>query len=302
VTPLDAALLLVLSLLWGGSFLFIRVAVPSVGPVALVIARLLIGAVLLYAFARATRRPLALRPHARPLAVLGLLNAALPYVLISAAELRLTASFAAVLNATVPLFAATFGAIWLRERLTARRGAGLLAGLAGVCVMVGWSPAPMTRDTLLAVLAMLAGSASYAAAGIYARLRLRGLPTHALALGQQLGALAWLALPGLVWRPREVPPPAAAWSVLALGVLSTAVAYLLYFQRLERVGPTRTATVTYLLPVVGILWGTTVLGEHVTTGMLVGLGTVLASVLLVNDVRLTRAPRTPAEPARARAA
>lgn len=284
--PADLGLLLALALLWGGSFLFIRVAVPALGPVTLVAARLVIGAALLYGYARVTRRRLALRPHARPLVVLGLLNAALPYLLISAAELRLTASFAAVLNATVPLFAAAFGAAWLGERLTARRVAGLVAGVAGVAVIVGWSPVPLDRGTVLGVLAMLAGSASYAGAGIYARLRLRGVPTPTLALGQQLGALAWLALPAIAWPPSRVPPAAAVWSVLALGVLSTGVAYLLYFRLLDRVGPTRTSTVTYLLPVVGMLWGALFLGEAVGAGMLAGLAIVLASVLLVNDVRL----------------
>ncbi|HEU4700769.1 MAG TPA: DMT family transporter [Gemmatimonadales bacterium] len=286
MTPRDAAALLALATLWGGSYLCIRVAVPAFGPAALVAARVAIGAAFLLAFARLTRRPLVLRPHAARLVVLGLLNAALPYVLISAAELRLTASFAAVLTATVPLFAAPFGALWLGERLTPRRVAGLAAGVVGVAVMVGWSPAPLTAPTLLAIAALLAASASYAGAGIYARLALRGVPTHTLALGQQLGALAWLAVPGLVWAPRHVPPAPALWATLALGALSTGVAYLLYFRLLERLGPTGTSTVTYLLPVAGLLWGAALLGEPVTAGLIAGLALVLASVVLVNEVRV----------------
>lgn len=284
--PADIAQLLLLALLWGGSFLFIRVAVPAFGPAALVLVRVALGAALLYGVALVLRRPLVLRPYAARLIVLGLLNAALPYLLISAAELRLTAGFAAVLNATAPLFAATFGAVWLGERLTASRLVGLLGGVLGVGVMIGWSPVPLDGATLLAVLAMLAGSASYAGAGIYARLRLRGVPVPTLALGQQLGALAWLALPGVLWAPRTLPPAAAAGSVLALGVLSTAVAYLLYFRLLERMGPTGVSTVTYLMPVAGISWGALLLGEEVSGGMVLGLGLVLVSVLLVNQVRI----------------
>jgi drug/metabolite transporter (DMT)-like permease len=286
MTPIDIALLAALSMLWGGSYLFIRIAVPAIGPAALVFLRVAIGAAVLWAFARLTRRDLAIRPHLGRLVVLGLLNAALPYALISAAELRLTASFAAVLGATVPLFAAALGARWLDERLTPRRIAGLLLGIVGVAVMVGWSPVELTATTVLAVLAMLGGSASYAAAGIYARRTLRGVPTHTLALGQQLGALVWLAAPGVVLFPRAVPSTAVVWSVAALGVLSTGVAYLLYFRLLERVGPTKTSTVTYLIPMVGMVWGAMLLDEPVTGGMLGGLALVLASVVLVNEVRL----------------
>jgi drug/metabolite transporter (DMT)-like permease len=282
----DLAALVALAALWGSSFLFIRVAVPSFGPAPLAAARVALGAVLLAAFARLARRPLALRGHAARLLVLAALNAALPFVLIAAAELRLTASFAAVLTATVPLFAAAFGAVWLGERLTPGRVAGLLAGVGGVAVLVGWSPVPLTRPTVLAIAAMLAGSASYAAAGIYARRRLSGVPTHTLALGQQLGALAWLLVPSLIWTPRAVPPPVALLAVAALGVFSTAVAYLLYFRLLERIGPTRTSTVTYLLPIFGVLWGALFLGEAVTAGMAAGFGLVLASVVLVNEVRI----------------
>lgn len=286
MTAVDLVLMLALSTLWGGSFLFIRVAVPGFGPVPLVIVRVAIGAALLWAFARARKRPMELRPYAGRLAVLGLLNAALPYVLISAAELRLTASFAAVLNATVPLFTAAFGARYLGEGLGGRRVAGLLTGIAGVAVMVGWSPMALDAPTALAVLAMLLGSASYGSASIYARARLHGAPVHTLAFGQQIGALSWLVVPGIVLAPRVLPSAAAIGSVLALGVLSTAVAYLMYFRLLERVGPTKSSTVAYLMPIVGLFWGAIVLDEPVSRGMIAGLALVLGSVVLVNEVRV----------------
>jgi len=219
--------------------------------------------------------------------VLGLLNAALPYMLISAAELHLTASFAAILGATVPLFAAALGARLLEERLSATRIGGLVMGVVGVAVMVGWGPMTLDATTLLSVVAMLAASASYAGAGIYTKLRLRGVPTFTLALGQQLGAFVWLAVPGALVPPRAMPSLPAFGALLALGALSTAVAYLLYFRLLERVGPTKTTTVTYLIPIVGMLGGALVLREPLTAGMLAGLGLVLGSVLLVNEVRIT---------------
>jgi drug/metabolite transporter (DMT)-like permease len=286
MTPLDLVLLLGLATLWGGSYFFIRIAVPSFGPAALVAARVVIGGLLLWAVARAMRQPLVVRPHLRRLAILGLLNAALPYMLISAAELHLTASFAALLGATVPLFAAAMGARLLGERLTASRLAGLVLGVIGVGVMVGWGPTTLDLVTVLSVMALLLASASYASSGIYTKLKLKGVSTYSLAFGQQLGALVWLAVPGAALAPRIIPSPAAIGAVVALGALSTGVAYLLFFKLLERVGPTKTTTVTYLIPVVGMLMGALVLGEPLTGGMLVGLVLVLGSVLLVNEVRL----------------
>lgn len=120
----DLAALVILAALWGSSFLFIRVAVPSFGPAPLAVSRVMLGAVLLAAFAAIARRPLVLRPYAKRLLVLGAINAALPFVLIGAAELHITASFAAVLTATVPLFAALFSVVWLGERMTPARVAG----------------------------------------------------------------------------------------------------------------------------------------------------------------------------------
>jgi drug/metabolite transporter (DMT)-like permease len=286
MTPIDLLLLTALATLWGGSYFFIRVAVPAFGPAALVAGRVVIGGLLLWGIARALRRPIVVRPHLPRLAVLGLLNAALPYLLISVAELHITASFAAILGATVPLFAAAFGARLLGERLGASRLAGLLLGIVGVGVMVGWGPMALDLTTGLSVLAMLVASASYASSGIYTKLKLKGVSTYSLALGQQIGALVWLVVPGAALLPRAMPSPAAVGALLALGALSTGLAYLLFFQLLERVGPTKTTTVTYLIPIVGMLAGALVLGEPLTGGMLVGLVLVLASVLLVNEVRI----------------
>ena len=295
MTPIDLLLLVALATVWGASYFFIRVAVPAFGPAALVALRVVIGGLLLWLVAAALRRPIVVRRHLPRLAILGLLNAALPYLLISAAELHLTASFAAILGATVPLFAAVMAARLLGERLNASRVGGLVLGIVGVAVMVGWGPMALDGATVLSVLAMLVASASYASSGIYTKLKLKGVSTYSLALGQQLGALVWLAIPGALLAPKTAPSSAAVGSLLALGLLSTGVAYLMFFELLERVGPTKTTTVTYLIPIVGMLAGAVMLGEPLTGGMLVGLVLVLASVLLVNEVRVGSlfAVRTP---------
>lgn len=286
--PKDVAALILLAAVWGGSFLFIRMAVPSLGPVPLVAGRVVLAALALALVLAALRRPVELRRHARGLLVLGAVNAAIPFTLISWAELHLSAALASTLNATVPLFTALLSVAWLGERLTSVRTVGLLLGVAGVAVLVGWSPLPLTAATVLSVLAMLGATLCYAFAGVYTRRSLAGASTWTLALGQQLGAAVWLAGPAALRWPAERPPVAAVGAVLALGLLCTALAYVLYFRLISSVGPTKTGTVTYIVPLFGMAWGTLFLGEPVTGGMFAGLALILASMLLVNEVKLGR--------------
>ena len=282
----DLAALFALAAVWGGSFLFIRVAVPSLGAFPLVAGRVVLGGLVLWAGLSAFGQRADLRAHWRKLLVLGAINAAIPFALIASAELRLTASLAAMLNATVPFWAALFGVIWLGERITVKRCIGLAMGVIGVGVLVGWSPVGLTRDTLLSIGAMLVATCSYALAGVYTKRQLSGVPGPTLALGQQVGAAVWLVGPALWQVPSSHPSQAAVISLILLATLSTAFAYLLYFHLIAAVGPTNTTTVTYLIPLFGTVWGAVFLGERVTPGMLAGLGLILASVLLVNEVRL----------------
>jgi drug/metabolite transporter (DMT)-like permease len=286
-----------LAAVWGGSFLFIRVAAPALGPMPLVGARVTIAAVLLWLGLRMRGERPAIRAHFRRLLALGALNAALPFTLIAFAELELTASFAALLNATIPLWGTLFGVLWLGERVTARRAGGLVLGVVGVAVLVGWSPTALTGRTVMAIVATLVATASYASSGVYTKKRLADVPVSALALGQQIGAAAWLCLPAL-WQlpqvhgqlPQVHATRAALLALAALVVLSTVLAYLLYFRLLATVGPTKVSTIAYLLPVFGMLWGALFLGEPVTRGMLAGLACILVSVVIVNDVRIGRLP------------
>ena len=191
----DLVALFALAALWGASFLFIRVAAPAFGAFPLAAGRVLIAAAVLYAVMRASGIQTSLREHARKLMALGALNAAIPFALIAAAELQLTASMAAMLNATVPLRAATFGAMWLGERFTIKRSIGLLLGVLGVTVLVGWSPISLTAPLIASIVAVLVATASYALAGIYTKRQLTGASTGALTLGQQRGAAVWLLGP-----------------------------------------------------------------------------------------------------------
>ena len=167
--PLDFGSLLVMGALWGASYLFIRIGVADFGPAPLMAGRVALAALVLWVALRTLGRQVVVRPYAGRLLVMGLINAALPFTLIAWAELDLNASLAAVLGATVPLFGALIGAVWMRDRITLTRGAGLLVGLGGVVVLTGFSPVQLDRTALLAIAATLFASMLYATSGFYAK-------------------------------------------------------------------------------------------------------------------------------------
>ena len=282
----DIGRLLLLSALWGGSFIFIRVAAPVLGPVVLVWTRVLIAGMLLLAYALATRRSIEFRRHWPQYLVLGLFNSALPFVLISAAELHLSASLAAMLNATSPLFGAVIAFFWLRDPLTVRKLFGLALGILGVAILAGWSPIDLNTVVLLSILASLAGAASYGLASVYTKARVRNVPALGMATGSQLAASLLLTpLVPFTW-PAAAPSTTVLLCTLALAVGSTAFAYLLFFRLVVDVGPTTALTVTFLVPVFGVLWGALFLSEPVGISTLVGGLVVLAGTALVVGVRL----------------
>ncbi|MEJ7872600.1 MAG: DMT family transporter [Rubrobacteraceae bacterium] len=277
----DLGALVLLGMLWGGSFLFIRVAVPVLGPFVLVELRVSLAALALVLYAVAVGRVPKLRGRWREFVLIGALNAALPFSLISAAEIELTASLAAILNSTTVLFTSLVAAAWMGERLTKGRVGGVILGIAGVAVLVGWDPVALNGPVLLSVGAMLCGSLCYGLGAVYTKRTFVGVPSTALAIGQQAAAAAILLPLAAVSPPAEAPPLVVVLSVLGLALLSTAVAYLLYFYLISSVGPTKTSTVTFLVPVFGLLLGVLLLDEPVGAGTLAGLGIILLSVALV---------------------
>jgi drug/metabolite transporter (DMT)-like permease len=284
--PKELMALALLGALWGGSFLFIRVAVPVLGPFVLMELRVGLAAVTLTLYAVAVSSLPKLRTHWKEFLILGGLNGALPFTLIATSEINLTASLAAILNSTTALFAAVVAAAWIGEALTTRKIVGVVSGIVGVTVLVGWIPIALDWIVLLSVGASLTAALSYALGGVYAKRTFVDAPLLTLAIGQQTGAAMLLLPPAAVNLPAEAPSPAVVFSVLALSLLSTAVAYLLYFYLLANVGPTKTLTVTFLVPVSGLLFGILFLGEPVGIGTLIGLGIILSSVALVTGIRL----------------
>src|SRR5215204_4810016 len=286
--PRDFAGLIMLSALWGGSFLFIRVAVPALGPFLLVELRVGLAAAALLLYALAAGRLPKIRSRWRSFLVLGFVNAAVPFCMISTAEIHLTASLAAILNSTTVMFTAIVAAVWMGNALTARKVVGIVLGIVGVTVLVGWDPIVMNWFVVLSVGAMLAASLAYALGSVYAKRTFAGSPPLAIAIGQ-LTAAATLMLPlAAVSVPDERPSTIVVLSVLGLALTSTAVAYMLYFRLIENVGPTSTATVTLLVPLFGLLFGVVLLDEPVGPGTLAGLVLILSSVTLITGLGRAR--------------
>jgi drug/metabolite transporter (DMT)-like permease len=280
----DLGALVLLSALWGASFIFIRVAVPALGPFVLVELRVGLGAVALALSAAFLGGLPKLRVRWRQFALLGMVNVAIPFSLISAAEINLTASLAAILNSTTVMFTGLVAAVWMGDALTTRKVVGVVLGIVGVAVLVGWDPVVMNWAVVLSVGAMLAASLAYALGSVYAKRTFVGSSPLAIAIGQ-LTAAATLMLPlAAVSVPDERPSTIVVLSVLGLALSSTAVAYMLYFRLIENVGPTSTSTVTLLVPLFGLLFGVVLLDEPVGLGTLAGLVLILSSVTLITGL------------------
>lgn len=284
----DLAALVLLGAIWGSSFLFIRVAVPVWGPFPLMEVRVGVAALALAPFAIALGIVPEVRLRWRQFFVMGLLNAAIPFSLIASAEIHLSASLAAILNSTTVLFATIVAAFWLGEPLTSGKILGVFLGIVGVAVLVGLDPIPVNGVVLLSVGASLLAAFFYALAGTYAKRTFLGVRPLAMATGQQSAAAVILLPLASATLPDHAVPLSTALSALALALLCTAVAYLLYFQLISSVGPTSTLTVTFLSPGFGVMFGVALLGEPFGPGTLTGLAIILLSVALVTGIRVGR--------------
>lgn len=285
IQTLDLLLLLILAALWGGSYLFVRIAGPALGPIVLMALRVSLAVVALCLYGMASRNLPDFRQRWWQFLILGVLNNAIPFTLIASAVINLNASVAAILNATTPLFTAVIAALWAKEEFGVRKGLGVLLGLFGVFVLVGWSPLPLTEQTLWATGAALLAAISYGAAAVYARLTFKGVAPLHTAIGQLAGSSLLLVPLALINPPAVWPTSAVLWAVLGLALICTSVAYLLYFRLIANAGATPAATVTFLIPFFSVLWGVTFLGEPLNLGMFVGLGVILFSVWLVLGAR-----------------
>jgi drug/metabolite transporter (DMT)-like permease len=285
---IDWLLFVLLGFMWGSSFLFFKIGVEAgLPPFTLITLRLGIGFMLLATVVLIAREamPRSARTYGH-LIVMGAVNIAIPFSLITWAELTVDSALAAILNAAVPLFVIVIAAIFLRdERITLNRLAGLAVGFVGVAILVGFDPADVASADLAGELALIGSTISYAVGAVYSRRNIHGLRPMIPALFQVAFALVMVTVLAFVFeRPLEVAmTPNAIFAVIWLGLLGSGVAYLVFFRILGRWGATRTSMVAYLLPVYGIALGALVLNEPIDIRLLIGTALVIGGVALVNS-------------------
>ena len=272
--------LFVLAAIWGSSFLFMRIAVPALGPAVLIEYRLTFAALFLLLLGLVLRKKLALRANWRHYLVLGFFNSALPFFLFAYAARTLSASLLTVLNATAPIWGTLLGAIWTRTGISLRTAAGLALGTVGVGLLVGFDHVAARPGAGAAIAAALVAAFCYGVASQYAKTA-KSVEPFANAHGS-LWAAALLTLPLLPFFPAPgVPTAGIMGAALALGIVCSGLAYVLYFKLIDDVGASPALTVTFLTPVFGSLWGTLFLGEVVGWYTVVGAAIVLLGTALV---------------------
>lgn len=295
----DLVELIALAAIWGASFLFIRLGAAEFGPLALSLLRVGGATLMLLPLLAWHKQTSVLRTHWREITVVGITNSALPFVLFTVAALAINAGLSSIFNATAPLWGAMIGALWLKDRLTPSRMLGLAIGFAGVLFLAwdkaSFKPGEHGVSAGIAILACLGATLCYGFGANYTKRKLQGVPPLAVAAGSQIAATLVLALPGAWAWPAQAPSAAAWGAMVGLALLCTGVAYLLYFRLIAHVGPARAISVTFLIPLFGVLWGALFLGEAITPAMLAGCAVILVGTALVTGaVALPQRVRRPA--------
>ena len=286
----DLVRLVTLAALWGAAYLFVRMAVSSLGTAWLTELRVLIAALAMLIYARVISLDLDVRRNLHAYVAMGILNTALPWAMFAYAGNYISAGYMAITNAATPAFGALCGVLWLGEKLTWRKVLGLVLGLAGVALIVGLGPIEVTAQVVISAVLCVLASACYALGPTYIKKRAPGVP----ALSMSVGSLVVATVVVIPFLP--APPPLAAFSwqvmvaVLGISLLCSAAAYLLYFRLITNVGPTKTLSVTFLTPIFGVFWGIVFLNEALRPMMVVGGAMVLTGTALVLDMMPRRRP------------
>jgi drug/metabolite transporter (DMT)-like permease len=273
-----------LGLVWGSSFLWIKIALREVGPFTLVFFRVLFGAIALTIYFLIAKWKFSTK-HFWILFVIGLFNVALPFTLISWAETHISSGLASILNSTVPLFTMLIASVFVHdEKLTTTRIIGLVTGFFGVIVLMSNRLSGETAAQGLGVIAMLTAAISYASSAVFARRTNHQVRFQDQALGQlTVGVLIMGPAMLLFESPVHLPSlPITLTGLAWLGVLGTCITSLFWFSLISEVGPSRTSMVTYIFPLVGVILGMVILGEPPDWRIFVGGALVLAGIIIVN--------------------
>jgi drug/metabolite transporter (DMT)-like permease len=276
----DVIDLLLLAAIWGSSFLFIRLSVSDFGPIALSGMRTLIAGVTLLPILFLSKKIAVIRTYWRSIIIVGLFNSALPFIFFNFATMTLPAGTMSIINALTPLWGAAIAWVWLKDKLPPLRMLGLMVGFAGILVLVWDKLSFNDTASIYAVIAGVAAPIFYGIAASYTKKYLMDADPIATAAGS-LVAAGLMLLPFTLYTWPSTPISGGAWAaLLGLGLLCTAVAYVLYYRLLIRVGPPRAMTVTFLIPVFGVFWGWLFLGESITLRIVMGGGVILLGTAL----------------------
>ncbi len=290
-----------LAAIWGSSFLFMRISAVEFGPLPTAAVRVAIAALFLLPIVWLRGLLPELRRNWRRIFLIGMLNSGIPFACFSFALLSITTGLSAILNATVPMFGALVAWLWLKDKPSASRVLGLVIGFAGVA-MLAWDKATFKPDASgiapgWAVLACLFACVCYGISASYTKRFLGGLPPLVTAAGSQMGATLGLALPAAWLWPPQMPGTHAWLALLAVGVVCTGLAYILFFRLIENAGPPRALSVTFLVPVFAVLYGALFLGESVTPWMLLCAGVIVCGTALSTGLlKLSSRPKATAAP------
>lgn len=280
--------LLLLSFFWGSSFLLIQVGVAEFGPAPLIFLRTMIAGLVLLLVLAFRREVWVLFKHWKNFIPLGLLDSSLPYMLSAYAALHIPSGTISVINAVTPLWGALVAWLWLGIRLTVTGALGLLIGLLGITFLV-WERFELAlSDSTLALTAAVLGPICYALSACYAKKYLSSFSPFVNATGSSLTSGVLLLPLAWYWWPTESISSVAWLAALVLAVLCSAVAYVLYYRLIQHIGPARAMTVSYLVPVVGLFWGWTLMGEHFTLRTLLGVLLIFTGLALANGVGFKR--------------
>lgn len=284
----DLRNLFLLAAIWGGSFLFMSLAVPDFGTWPLMLVRVGVAASALWLVIWWQKKWNAIRQHWKPIAFVGVVNAAIPFTFYAYAAQHLPTGTLAVINAMTPLFGALIARLWLAEDLSFSRFIGLLIGFSGIVLLVYEKLFFTDQHQSLAVLASIGATFSYGIAASFSTKYLKGADSIAVTTGS-LSSATLCVLPLALWYWPSTPISSAAWSsALTLALLCTSVAYIIFYRLIATIGGARSVTVTFLVPPFGIIWGVLLLNEPFSFKDLLSTGLVLFGTLLATDFLQSR--------------
>ena len=277
----DFSDLIILAMLWGASFLFMRVSVPDFGAIPLMLVRVTLATLFLLPIILWKKRQHEIINNLKPIAFVGIVGSAIPFTLIAYSTLYVTSGFASVVNAATPIFSALVAYIWLGQRLTRLAVIGLVIGIIGVVLLVWDKIGFQEANLFLAVIAGISATIFYGISANYSKKNLVGVSPLSITTGSLLAASVFLLPLALYLWPQQVPSTKSWVNVLALAIACTAYAQVIFFRLVENVGATNATSVTFLIPGFGLFWGYLFLNE------VVAVSTLFAGVIILLGTGLT---------------